>query len=60
MTWVDKIILLEWILIFQKLKELLVSWPSNIYSLTSIDQLVRLQINDERPDKILLECSAIM
>ena len=48
------------IIIYQKLKELLSQWPSDIYNLTSIDQLIRLQTNDENTAKALLECSAIM
>ncbi|CAF4815589.1 unnamed protein product, partial [Rotaria socialis] len=35
-------------------------WPLNIYNLTSIDQLIRLQMDDERTAKALLECSAVI
>ncbi|CAF3876112.1 unnamed protein product [Rotaria magnacalcarata] len=45
---------------FEKLKELLLQWPSNIFNLTSIDQLIRLQMDDERTAKALLECSAVI
>ncbi len=48
------------LIIYQKLKELLTQWPSDIFNLSSIDQLIRLQINDEHTAKALLECSAIM
>ncbi|CAF4874538.1 unnamed protein product, partial [Rotaria socialis] len=44
---------------FEELKELLIQWPLNIYNLTSIDQLIRLQMDDERTAKALLECSAV-
>ncbi|CAF1151020.1 unnamed protein product [Rotaria sordida] len=45
---------------YEKLKDLLMKWPSDIYNLTSIDQLIRLQMDDEHPAKALLECSAII
>ncbi|CAF4784725.1 unnamed protein product, partial [Rotaria socialis] len=45
---------------FEELKELLIQWPLNIYNLTSIDQLIRLQMDDERTAKALLECSAVI
>ncbi|CAF3554410.1 unnamed protein product [Rotaria sp. Silwood1] len=45
---------------YEKLKDLLIKWPSDIYNLTTIDQLIRLQMDDERTAKALLECSAII
>ncbi|CAF2728823.1 unnamed protein product [Rotaria sp. Silwood2] len=45
---------------YEKLKELLIKWPSDIYNLTTMDQLIRLQMDDERTAKALLECSAII
>ncbi len=47
-------------IIYQKLKDLLQQWPINIYNLNSIDQQIRLQMNDENTEKALLECSAMM
>ncbi|UJR09415.1 hypothetical protein I4U23_013656 [Adineta vaga] len=45
---------------YEKLRELLTQWPSDIYNVTSIDHLIRIQRDDERTPKTLLECSAIL
>ncbi|CAF1216123.1 unnamed protein product [Rotaria sordida] len=42
---------------YEKSNKLLNKWPSNIYNLNYIEQLVRLQTNDEQKLKLLLECS---
>ncbi len=47
-------------IICQKLKELLLKWPSEIYNMSAVDQSIRLESNAEQTAKGLLECSAIM
>ncbi|CAF4148596.1 unnamed protein product, partial [Adineta steineri] len=45
---------------YDKLKELLTKWPSDIYDLSVIDQSIILQTNSEKTPQALLECSAII
>ncbi|CAF0783646.1 unnamed protein product [Adineta ricciae] len=45
---------------YDKLKELLTTWPSDIYNVTSIDHLTRIKMDDDHTSKTLLECSAIL
>lgn len=45
---------------YEKFLNLLKTWPTNLYSLTSIDQKIRLATNDQNPPEILLECSAFV
>jgi len=44
----------------QKLKETLLAWPSEIYSVNAIDQQIRLQTDGDQTIQALLECLAIL